>query len=180
MKYFWFNSPTQLLILWMDRQTGDGCLAVPGPLSEHSPVPRDWNKPWQSPSCPGTGPCRRCLPGAVVVHAAHAAVADAAVVGARRSVCLTAVTHRPVLLALLGRCSVGTGRQGRSRLSGAAAQPLTPISPHRTPRPPPRLPGLTRSGFRGAPLRRSEKSMAVSGRGTTPGGGGGGEGGGVR
>ncbi|XP_009463249.1 PREDICTED: beta-1,4-galactosyltransferase 3 [Nipponia nippon] len=81
MKYFWFNSPAQLLILRTDRQTGGGGLAIPGPLSEHSPVPGDRNEPRRSPLCPGEGPCQRCR-RAVVVPAAYAAVADVATVGA--------------------------------------------------------------------------------------------------
>lgn len=42
-------------------------------------------------------------PGAVVIHAADAAVADAAVMRPWRAVRLTAVTHRPVLIALGSR-----------------------------------------------------------------------------
>ena len=94
-------------------------------------------------------------PGAVVVHAAHAAVAHAAVLGTGRPIRLTATAQRP-LIRVLG----GGGRNGAALGVGPPPHSSSPPPPHSS-----SPQGLTRSvGC------RSEKSMAVPGRGTTPGG----------
>lgn len=146
MKYFWFNSPTQLLILRTDGATGDSSLSLWG---HRGGVSSDMGG----------------VPG-----------------GSRGTYQGQWWSMRRTQRWQTRQWWARGGRYASQRLQtvhssglwgwGGSAQP--PPNPKHPPKSPPLPPnrGLTCSVLRGGALRRSEKSMAVPGRGTVPGGGG--------